>query len=63
MKLIVHHLPTGCRWETDGIIIDNFVKIVEETLNKERGLFIQGKPESICFPSNILKESVVKVVE
>lgn len=60
MKVIVHHLPTSCKWEVEnGQDMMNFRRRMLET---GRGFVIGDDKGCVYFPADVVAQSVIKVI-
>ena len=60
MKVIVHHLPTSCKWEVE--CSQEMMKFVEECLTATKGFVIGDDKGCTYFPADVVAQSVVKVI-
>jgi len=59
MKVIVHHLPTSCKWEVESS--QEMMNFRRRMLETDRGFVIGNDKEYIYFPADVVAQSVIKV--
>lgn len=63
MKVVIHHLPTGCSWTVN--VKDDLSNSTVEVLSQGNGMGIQDMDTKtkLIFPPKVLSESVVRFEE
>ena len=62
MKVIVHHLPTGCKWEVNSDWETE--KLIEKKIAPQEGFALQDTSGDVFFFSaDVIAQSVIKVIE
>lgn len=61
MKVIVHHLPTGCKWEVETSF--NVKHFADHCFKAGSGLVVGDDQFCVYFPAEVVAQSVIKVIE